>query len=68
MSLPAAFDAYWEEPISPWDIAAGIIMVREAGGFVTDKTGGPKMFDKNNVVAGNERIHKEMLGLLKQQS
>ncbi len=62
------FDAYWEEPISAWDIAAGIIMVREAGGFVSDKTGGPKMFDKNNVVAGNERIHKEMLGLLKQQS
>ena len=58
-------DAYWEDGISDWEIAAGIIIVREAGGFVTDKTGGQKMFENNNVVAGNERILKEMLGLLK---
>ncbi len=58
-------DAYWEDPISAWDIAAGIIMVREAGGFVSDRASGQKMFENNNVVAGNERIHKEMLGLLK---
>ena len=42
-SRPAAFDAYWERNLSPWDIAAGIILVREAGGFVTDLDGGDAM-------------------------
>ena len=39
-------DGYWERNISPWDIAAGIIIVREAGGFVTDIDGGDAMFTK----------------------
>ena len=34
-------DGFWEEPLSPWDIAAGILMIREAGGFVTDSDGRP---------------------------
>lgn len=58
-------DGYWEDGVSPWDLAAGIIMLREAGGFVSDKAGGSKIFDHKNVVAGNERIHKELLRLLK---
>lgn len=58
-------DGYWEDGVSAWDLAAGIIMLREAGGFVSDKKGGGKMFDHKNVVAGNERIHKELLRLLK---
>ena len=47
-------DGYWERNISPWDIAAGIILVREAGGFVTDIDGGDAMFTKRHIVAGNE--------------
>lgn len=58
-------DGYWEDGVSPWDLAAGIIMLREAGGFVSDKLGGGKMFDNKTVVAGNERIQKELLRLLK---
>lgn len=58
-------DAYWEDGVNAWDIAAGMIVLREAGGFVSDKNGGSKMFDSKNVVVGNERIHKEMLRILK---
>jgi len=58
-------DAYWEEGISAWDMAAGVILLREAGGFVSDKDGGQRMFDRKSVVAGNERIQRELLGVLK---
>ena len=52
-------DGYWERDIKPWDIAAGIILVREAGGFVTDCDGGDDMLAKGHIVAGNEAIQKE---------
>ena len=58
-------DGFWENIVSPWDIAAGIVIVREAGGFVSDKSGGSRMFETNTVVAGNERIQKELLRLVK---
>ena len=50
------FDAYWEDALAPWDIAAGIVLVREAGGFVTDKTGGSRILETGNLIAGNEKI------------
>ncbi|HSM19026.1 MAG TPA: inositol monophosphatase family protein [Hyphomicrobiales bacterium] len=59
------FDGFWEHALAPWDIAAGILMVREAGGFVTDATGGTAMFETGSIVAGNETIHGELLKLLK---
>ncbi|MGI8526038.1 MAG: inositol monophosphatase family protein [Pseudolabrys sp.] len=58
-------DAYWERNISPWDIAAGIILVREAGGFVTDLDGGEAMFENGHIVAGNETLQREVLRLIK---
>ena len=58
-------DGYWERNISPWDIAAGIIILREAGGFVTDIDGGDAMFTKRHIVAGNETIQRELQRLLK---
>jgi myo-inositol-1(or 4)-monophosphatase len=58
-------DGYWERNISPWDIAAGTLLVREAGGFVSDIDGGEAMFDKRHIVAGNEVTHRELLALLK---
>ncbi|MEX3010367.1 inositol monophosphatase family protein [Hoeflea sp. TYP-13] len=58
-------DGFWEESLSPWDLAAGILMIREAGGFVSDRDGGGRMFEKQNIVAGNERIHKELMSVLK---
>jgi myo-inositol-1(or 4)-monophosphatase len=58
-------DAYWERDISPWDIAAGLLLVREAGGFVTDVDGEDTMMQTGSIVAGNETMHHELLKLLK---
>ena len=49
-------DGFWERSLSPWDMAAGILMIREAGGFVTDADGGQAMFDTGTIVGGNETI------------
>ena len=59
------FDAYWERGLSPWDVAAGIVIVREAGGFVTDVDGGEVALASGGIVAGNEAIHTELLRLLR---
>src|SRR6202163_4313309 len=58
------FDAYWERQLSPWDIAAGLILVREAGGFVTDLERADTPWISGDVVAGNEAMHRELLRLL----
>ena len=58
-------DAYWERDISPWDMAAGLLMVREAGGYVTDLDGGDAMLAKGHIIAGNETMHRELLRLLR---
>ena len=50
------FDIYWERNLSPWDMAAGTLMVREAGGFVTDLDGDDAMFAKGHIAAGNETL------------
>ncbi len=59
-------DAYWERDLKPWDMAAGIILVREAGGFVTDLSGGEEMFTTGHIVAGNDTMQKAVLGVLKE--
>jgi myo-inositol-1(or 4)-monophosphatase len=59
-------DGYWERNLSPWDIAAGLLLVREAGGYVTDLDGGDAMLSKGHLVAGNEAVHRELLTVLKQ--
>jgi myo-inositol-1(or 4)-monophosphatase len=59
------FDIYWERNLSPWDMAAGLLMVRESGGFVTDLDGADAMFAKGHIIAGNEALHKELLVVLK---
>ena len=58
-------DGYWERDIKPWDMAAGFILVREAGGYISDCDGGDDMFAKGHVIAGNEAIQKELLAVLK---
>jgi myo-inositol-1(or 4)-monophosphatase len=55
------FDAYWEHGIKPWDMAAGIVLVREAGGAVCDLSGGANMFDKNEILATNTTLQKPLL-------
>ena len=59
-------DGYWERDIQPWDMAAGLLMVREAGGFVSDCDGGDEMMAKHNILAGNETMQKELLRVLKE--
>ena len=59
------FDIFWERNLSSWDMAAGILLVREAGGFVTDCLGHDAMLVTGDIVAGNETMHRELLGILK---
>ncbi|AOF89991.1 inositol monophosphatase family protein [Sinorhizobium sp. RAC02] len=54
------FDGFWERDLAPWDIAAGILLIREAGGYASDLDGGSAMFDTGTIVAGNEYIHKAL--------
>lgn len=58
-------DGFWEDALAPWDIAAGTLMIREAGGFATDKAGGQDVFATGAIVAGNEAIHRALLKTLK---
>ena len=57
-------DAFWERDLSPWDMAAGLLLVREAGGYVTDLDGGEAMLKKGHIVAGNESMHRGLLQLV----
>jgi myo-inositol-1(or 4)-monophosphatase len=59
------FDAFWERDLAPWDLAAGIIIVQEAGGFVTDLDGGMETLTKGSVVAGNHDIQSALLAAFK---
>jgi myo-inositol-1(or 4)-monophosphatase len=58
-------DGFWESSLSPWDMAAGLLLIREAGGFASDREGGQEMFDTGTVVAGNETIHRVLLRQLR---
>jgi myo-inositol-1(or 4)-monophosphatase len=58
-------DGYWERGLAPWDMAGGIALVREAGGFVTDLAGADAMLASGGVLAGNEIIHRHLLRILK---
>ena len=57
-------DAFWELQLSPWDIAAGLLLVREAGGDVSDVTGGAGMMDSGDILASNGALHRPLLALL----
>jgi myo-inositol-1(or 4)-monophosphatase len=57
-------DAYWERGLSPWDMAAGIALVREAGGFVTDLDGKDISPRASGILAANGALHADMLRLL----
>ncbi|HKV03576.1 MAG TPA: inositol monophosphatase family protein [Candidatus Acidoferrales bacterium] len=54
------FDAFWEFGLNSWDTAAGVLLVKEAGGAVTDITGGPYVPGGAQILASNGRIHAEM--------
>ncbi len=54
------YDGFWEEDLQAWDIAAGILLVREAGGFVTDFRGADRAQDTGQVLAANDQIHSKL--------
>ncbi len=58
------FDGFWEARLSAWDMAAGVLMVREAGGVVTDFAGGPFRLDGRQIVAANAPLHAAMRDLI----
>ena len=58
------FDAMYETTLHPWDVAAGMIIVREAGGFVSDIAGGDHIFETGGIVAGNEVIQRALVEIL----
>jgi myo-inositol-1(or 4)-monophosphatase len=63
------YDGYWEAGLKPWDVAAGMLLVREAGGFVTDFRGGDRVIERQEVLAANDalqsRLHKLLAGSLR---
>jgi myo-inositol-1(or 4)-monophosphatase len=58
------YDAYWEEDIKPWDVAAGIVILREAGGYVSDIRGGKAMLEDGSIIAGNETMQRSLKRLV----
>jgi myo-inositol-1(or 4)-monophosphatase len=59
------FDGFWELKLSPWDMAGGVVIVREAGGRVTDFRGNAHSVYQPELVASNGRIHQEMLDVIR---
>ena len=59
------FDGFWEHGLSPWDVAAGMILVREAGGFVTEIDGGRNPLASGSVLATNDRLQTSLAQLLR---
>lgn len=62
------FDGFWEFFLSPWDMAAGALLIKEAGGLVGDIEGGENYLETGNIVAGNPKIFKALLQVIKAQS
>ena len=58
------YDGCWQRGLEPWDVAAGIIIVREAGGIVTDLSGGQGMLHNAAILAGNQHIHTALMAKL----
>jgi len=58
------FDAYWEQSVSAWDMAAGVVIVEEAGGIVTDTLGQSLVLDNGTVLASVPQLHSELVGAI----
>jgi myo-inositol-1(or 4)-monophosphatase len=62
------YDGFFEFRLSPWDIGAGVLLVREAGGIVTDLDGGEGFFAGGNVVSGGPALHRELLAAVRRHA
>jgi myo-inositol-1(or 4)-monophosphatase len=54
------FDGYWESDLNRWDVAAGMLLVKEAGGFVSDYRGGDRPIERNEFLAANDGLHSKL--------
>jgi len=59
-------DGFWEFGLSPWDIAAGMLLVREAGGYVSDLSGGHSMMTSGDILAANDHLHLPLAALVRE--
>lgn len=59
------FDAFWERGLNAWDIAAGVLLVREAGGIVSDLDGRDDPLKNGDVLAANEALHPQLMKILR---
>jgi myo-inositol-1(or 4)-monophosphatase len=63
------YDGFWESDLALWDVAAGLLLVKEAGGFVTDFRGGERAVERSEFLAANDglhsRLHKLVAGALR---
>ena len=57
-------DGFWEDDLDPWDTAAGVLLVREAGGFVTDYRGSDRSLERREYIAGSSAIHSKLQKLV----
>jgi myo-inositol-1(or 4)-monophosphatase len=58
------FDAYWEQSVNAWDIAAGVVIIEEAGGVVTDTLGRPLDLENGTVLASTPQLHSELMSAI----
>lgn len=58
------YDGFWEMNLKPWDIAAGVLLIQEAGGFVSDFRGGNSIMENGNVVCGSPKVFKQLLQIV----
>ncbi len=58
------FEGFWERDLSPWDVAAGLLLVREAGGYVTAIDASPVRLEGRSILAANDRLHGRLVQLL----
>ena len=58
-------DAYWQPGLKSWDMAAGVVLVREAGGFIGDFRGGDNFLDEGHVIAANPKLFKALVQMLR---
>ncbi len=59
------FDGFWEHGLQPWDVAAGIVLVREAGGFISDIIGGDRLLENNGIIAANADLLPQLQTMVK---
>jgi myo-inositol-1(or 4)-monophosphatase len=60
------YEGFWEFGLSPWDIAAGMLLVREAGGYLSDLSGGQTMMASGDVLAANDHLHLPVAALIRE--